>query len=112
MSLPNHYYISEYNVGQDGLQPHNFVTIGGNFLNLSSYSVIGENDLERQFRWLKSLNITMDSSGYQNSSRSKPSDHQLVINSSSSKFKITFINETLTPPSGKYIIFYQNLSIL
>ena len=42
----------------------------------------------------------MDTSDYQNSSKCKPSDHQLVINSSSSKLKITFINETSPPPSG------------
>ena len=101
VSLQANYYISEYNYGADGVQPFNYVTIGGNLTTLRSYSFIGENDIEKQFRWLNSLNITVHKFvGYQNSSRAKPSDHQLVINTSSTKFKITFLNATLPTPSG------------
>ena len=102
ISLPAYYYISAYDVGEEGLQPHNFITIGGNFTKLHSYSLIGDNDFQKQFSWLDALNITFNQlSGYQNSTRSNPSDHQLVINASSAKLKIMFLNGSLPIPPGK-----------
>ena len=100
-SLPDHYYITEYDSGKDKLQPHNFITIGGNFTKGQSYTLIGENDIGKQFRWLHSINISIALSfEYTKLTKSKASDHQLIINSSSSKFKITFLNGTLPTPPG------------
>ena len=102
------YFITEYSYGEDGFKPHNFVTIGGpkGKLNPKSYSFVGENDPTYQYRWLTWANITMSNwntthlGRFVNSKRTKPSDHQLVINTSTSKLKITFLNDTLpAPPS-------------
>ena len=93
------YYISEYDYGKDGDKPHNFVTIGGLKQQLKSYVFVGENDAVKQFRW---LNSTMNESAvHSNTITTKPSDHQLVINTSSSTFKILFVNNTIPAPPSK-----------
>ena len=106
------YHITEYEPGEDDIQPHNFVTIGGNLTQRQPHSEVEANDLEKQFRWLNLDNIPLELLNvYKNSTRSKPSDHQLVINSSSSKFKVTFLNGTLPTPPGKYN-YYINYKII
>ena len=103
----SNYYISELIYGEDGVQPFNFVTIGGNLALRKSYSFIGENAIAKQYKWYDNLDKRLGRLlRYQTSSRSKPSDNQLVINTSSSKLKITFLNATLPTPLGKYINYY------
>ena len=100
----SYYYISELIYGEDGVQPSNFVTIGGNLTLRKSYSFIGENAIVKQYRWYENLDKRLGRLlRYQTSKRSKPSDNQLVINTSSSKLKITFSSATLPHPPGKYI---------
>ena len=100
------YYISEYSHGEDGDTPHNFVTIGGKKIDLKSYSFVGENEPAKQFRWLTWGNITMShwnvSLEYVSLKRSKPSDNQLVINTSSAKLQLSFLNDTLPTFPSKY----------
>ena len=101
------YYISEYNYGKDGDKRHNFVTIGGIKQQLKSYEYVGENDAVKQFRWLSSLNLTMNNSAaFTNTITTKPSDHQLVINTSSSKLKIIFVNNTIPSPPSEYYTYF------
>ena len=106
--MPAHYYITQYNYGEDGFKPHNFVTIGGKKLDLKSVSFVGENDPQSQYSWLPWGNISMSHWNvtnlfeYVNTKRSKPSDHQLVIITSTSKLSITFLNDTLPSPPSKY----------
>ena len=100
------YYISEYNYGKDGDKPHNFVTIGGVKQQLKNYAISGENDAVKQFRWLQSLNLTMiNSAAFINTITTKRSDHQLVINTSSSKLKIIFLNNTIRSPPSEYVTY-------
>ena len=82
---------------------------------MTSYTFVGENDPSYQYRWLDWANITMShwnvSNRYVNSNRMKPSDHQLVINTSTSKLKIMFLNDTLPAPPSKchiYLIYKKN----
>ena len=105
-SLLSKYFITEYTFGEHGYKPHNFVTIGGTKAPLKSYSFVGENSPAKQFNWLSWANITMShwnvSLEYVTSKTTKPSDHQLVVNTSTSKLKLTFLNDTLPAPPGKY----------
>ena len=104
LSLPAYYFITEFDPGIIGVQPHNFITIGGVVPNLTSFAILLGNNLSEQFRWMgpNGLNIsTINSTRYYlQSDQSKPSAHQLIINTSSAKFKIVFLNESL-PQTGK-----------
>ena len=102
------YYITEYDYGEDGFKPYNFVTIGGptEKLRIKSFDLVGQTNPDRQFRWLEWANITMShwnvTNSFKKSKRSKPSDNQLVVNTSSSKFKIIFLNDSLPTPPGTF----------
>ena len=110
--------MKEYDSGEDGIQPHNFVTIGGDIVGLASDSLMGVNNVTKQFDWMKQSNQTeknleriLSSAQYQTSDQSTPSAHQLVINTFSSKFKIIFLNDALPPPPGKIPIDLQLLQL-
>ena len=108
-SLPANYYVIEFDPGIMGVQPHNFITIGGVFPNITSDAILLENNQTDQFRWLStnSFNINISaiisSRNFLQSDQSTPSAHQLIINTSSAKFKIVFLNESL-PQTGKTLM--------
>ena len=127
IALPAHYYIVEFDAGLQGVQPHNFVTIGGVVPDIGSHSMISENNVTKQFEWLNRTRLTelasytelasLEQTGltdlafrqYLDLNQLKPSKSQLVINTESTKLEMTFLN---TLPESSELSSLESLLFL
>jgi len=86
---PDYFYVSNFSAGPSGIQPHNFILHGGEYINITNYAVpTGD-----EFDW---YNKTEFKRNYEQSGKN------IIINTKGANFEITFIKKTL-PPSDEQI---------
>jgi len=93
LSIPNLYYIVEYDPGSIGIQPHNFARIGSENLHISAKETIGED--KTNFIWMKSKKSRSTKNIWKKATGHNNEKSQLIINTKTTKLNLLMLDKSL-----------------